>query len=120
MTVRTLFICALILFSAVTALHPRSAFAQDQTTAEESPSSSKPEARETAEESASEPLPAEVLQPGIDIEELELRLAPLTKDQLKRLAEKWLQIVKSKTEGVIETQIAMSRSDGKVEDDARS
>ena len=120
MTVRKLFVCVLILFSVVMEIHPRSAFAQDQTTAEESASSSEPEAQETTEQGASEPLPTEVLQPGIDIEELELRLAPLTKDQLKQLAEEWLQIVKSKTEGVIEAQIAMSRSDGKVEDAARS
>jgi small conductance mechanosensitive channel len=109
----------LIFCGVVTALNSRSSFAQDQTTGQESPSSSEQAARDTTQESAYESLPTEVLQPDIDIEELELRLAPLTKDELERVAKEWLQIVKSKTEGVIEAQIAMSRSDGKVEEAVR-
>ncbi|MGD9378927.1 MAG: hypothetical protein PVG95_12730, partial [Methyloceanibacter sp.] len=119
MTLRTLFVCMLIFCGVVTALNSRSSFAQDQTTGQESPSSSEQAARDTTQESAYESLPTEVLQPDIDIEELELRLAPLTKDELERVAKEWLQIVKSKTEGVIEAQIAMSRSDGKVEEAVR-
>jgi small conductance mechanosensitive channel len=117
-TVRTFFVYVLLLCGTFTALFPQPSFAQEQTR-QEDPSTPEKETPETTEGGTHEALPAEVLQPGIEIDELELRLAPLTKDELKTVAEEWLQIVKSKTQGVIDAQIAMSKSDGKVEDAVR-
>ena len=122
MTYRTWFICALLLCATITALSFQSSFAQEQTmqgTAQEGPSTTADDASAAAEEQTSEVLPAEVLRPNIDIEELEFRLVPLTKNELKLLADQWLQVVKSKTELVMETQIKVLKTDGEVEDAVR-
>jgi small conductance mechanosensitive channel len=57
-------------------------------------------------------LSPEITRPGIDPAELSLRLIPLTKDELRKLTEVWAQLVKSKTEEVIETQISISQREG--------
>ncbi|WP_223423598.1 mechanosensitive ion channel family protein [Tateyamaria pelophila] len=64
-------------------------------------------------------LTQEVLNSEIDPQELELRLIPMTKPELELLAEKWLEIVREKTEEVMSAQIAISRSEGEVESAAR-
>ncbi|MGI9522711.1 MAG: mechanosensitive ion channel family protein [Hyphomicrobiaceae bacterium] len=64
-------------------------------------------------------LPTQLLQPQIGVEELEIRLVPLTGDDLKKLAKEWLKIVKSKTEEVVQAQVAITKTDGAVEDAAR-
>ena len=64
-------------------------------------------------------LTQEVLDSEIDPQELELRLIPMTKPELELLAEKWLEIVRNKTEEVMSAQIAISRTEGEVEDAAR-
>ena len=64
-------------------------------------------------------LTQEILNSGIDAKELELRLIPLTKPELEILAERWLEIVRAKTEEVMSAQIAINRTDGAVEDAAR-
>jgi small conductance mechanosensitive channel len=110
---RMLFVCALLLCGVMTALLPRSSVAQDQATdsaAQEGPSTPGNDASASAEGKADESLPAKVFQPDIDIEELDFRLVPLTKDELKQLAEKWLRIVKSKTEEVMETQLTLAKT----------
>ena len=61
----------------------------------------------------------EVLNSAIDSQELDLRLIPMTKPELELLAEKWLEIVREKTEEVMSAQIAISRTEGAVEDAAR-
>ncbi|AXI46637.1 mechanosensitive ion channel family protein [Sulfitobacter sp. SK012] len=61
----------------------------------------------------------EVLNSEIDPTELELRLIPMTKAELELLAEKWLEIVREKTEEVMSGQIAIHRTEGAVEDAAR-
>ncbi|MEM9044354.1 MAG: mechanosensitive ion channel family protein [Pseudomonadota bacterium] len=88
-----IFILAICLFSI--SLQP--AFAQ--------------EADESAE-AAENALPAEVLNPAIELKELEHRLVPLTKSDLAALAAEWLQIVKAKTEEVMEAQIKILRTEG--------
>ncbi|GAG17924.1 unnamed protein product, partial [marine sediment metagenome] len=108
-----LFVCALLLCGVMTALLPRSSVAQDQATdsaAQEGSSTPGNDASASAEGKADESLPAKVFQPDIDIEELDFRLVPLTKDELKQLAEKWLRIVKSKTEEVMETQLTLAKT----------
>lgn len=64
-------------------------------------------------------LTQEVLNGAIDPSELELRLIPMTKSELERLAEKWLEIVREKTEDVMSAQLAINKTDGKIEDAAR-
>lgn len=64
-------------------------------------------------------LSIEVLNPGIDSRELELRLVPLTKDELAALAEVWFAIVREKTEEVMAAQIAILKTEGDVASAAR-
>ena len=65
-------------------------------------------------------LPSEVLDANIPLDELELRLIPLTKTELEALSEVWLGIVRDATEDVMAAQIAIARTQGDVEDAARS
>ena len=68
-----------------------------------------------AQTEASKPgdnLPVQVTDPQVKLEDLELLTVPLTVDQLKALAAKWLEIVKSKTEQVVNAQIAVSKTNG--------
>jgi small conductance mechanosensitive channel len=58
------------------------------------------------------PLPPEVLHPEISLEELEIRLVPLTRAELAALAVRWQAIVKAKSQEVVAAQIALARSDG--------
>ncbi len=64
-------------------------------------------------------LSKEVLDPEIGTAELELRLVPLTRDELEILAGKWLDIVREKTEQVMAAQIAISKSQDTLEDASR-
>ena len=65
-------------------------------------------------------LPAVVLDPEIDSQELEYRLVPLTKAELAILTKTWLTIVKSKTEEVMAAQIAIYKTNDNIEDAART
>jgi len=58
------------------------------------------------------PLPPEVLHPEISLEELEMRLVPLTRTELAALAREWLLIVKANVEEAMNVQIALAQSDG--------
>ncbi|MEM9763955.1 MAG: hypothetical protein AAF968_15855, partial [Pseudomonadota bacterium] len=64
-------------------------------------------------------LPIEVLDPATATEELELRLVPLTQEELGNLSLAWLEIVRSKTEEVMAAQVAIFRTEGTVEEAAR-
>ena len=64
-------------------------------------------------------LPIELLDPAIATKELELRLVPLTKDELAALAEVWFSIVREKTEEVMAAQIAILKTEGDVANAAR-
>ncbi|WP_211100042.1 mechanosensitive ion channel family protein [Acuticoccus kandeliae] len=64
-------------------------------------------------------LAVEVLDPKISTDELELRLVPLTKAELEKLAQVWLEIVRKKTEEVMAAQVAIMRTEGAVADAAR-
>ncbi|MEL6196631.1 MAG: hypothetical protein AAFT19_02185, partial [Pseudomonadota bacterium] len=64
-------------------------------------------------------LAAELLDPGLETQELELRLVPLTQGELGTLAAAWLEIVRSKTEEVTAVQVAIFRTEGDVAAAAR-
>ena len=64
-------------------------------------------------------LAPELTKPEISSAELDVRLVPLTKVELKQLAEDWAKIVKSKTEEVMEAQVAIAHRGSDVEDAAR-
>jgi small conductance mechanosensitive channel len=64
-------------------------------------------------------LPKELLDPAINMLELEYRLVPLTKGELEKLAGAWLSIVKKKTEEVMAAQIAVSKTENAIEDAVR-
>ncbi|RYH09066.1 mechanosensitive ion channel family protein [Tropicimonas sp. IMCC6043] len=65
--------------------------------------------------------PAGLDDPGIDLEELELRLIPLTADELSALAKRWQEIVQEQTTEVIDATIAARSSDtGPTQEDTDS
>jgi small conductance mechanosensitive channel len=79
-------------------------------------------AQEATGDSADAPaisLAPELTKPGISSAELDVRLVPLTKIELKQLAEDWAKIVKSKTEEVMEAQVAIAHRGSNVADAAR-
>ena len=79
-------------------------------------------AQEATGDSADAPaisLAPELTKPGISSAELDVRLVPLTKVELKQLAEDWAKIVKSKTEEVMEAQVAIAHRGSNVADAAR-
>lgn len=98
---RLVLLCLLLLCSLTILALPQTSYAQDAATKTDVPFSSA------------------LTDPQVKLEDIELRMVPLTMDQLKALAAKWLEIVKSKTEQVVDTQIAVSKSNGTVEDAQR-
>lgn len=116
MSLRLSCLSAIVFCAIANIVIPQTSFAQDQnadTAGQEAPANS------TVADKADAELPAHVTKPEIDIEELEFRLVPMTKGELKLLAEKWLQIVKSKTEEVMEAQVTVANTKGVVEDAVR-
>ncbi|MCB1373329.1 MAG: hypothetical protein KDJ78_04005, partial [Rhodobacteraceae bacterium] len=101
-----------ILLSVLVAVTGAPSHAQDAT---EAPA--EPEAGAPAE--APPALAAHLSDPAIPVEELALRLIPLTSDDLAALSEKWLALAKAKTEEVVEQQVLIANAEGNVEDDAR-
>ncbi len=63
--------------------------------------------------------PASVVDPSMGIDELTLRLAPLSREELGAVAESWFEIVKSKTEEVVEAQLAVANEAGTTAEGAR-
>jgi small conductance mechanosensitive channel len=115
MTSRLLCVWALLLCGFAALIFPQLSFAQDLAvggSVQVAPPS-------TAPDDAGPSLPEKLLRSGIDLDELEFRLVPLTADDLKLLAAEWLQIVKSKTEQVMEAQVTVANSDGATEADMR-
>ncbi len=65
-------------------------------------------------------LPEALFEPDIDPVELDYRMVPLTNDELAILAEKWLAIVKAKTEEVAAAQVAVYKTTDNIEEAARA
>lgn len=57
-------------------------------------------------------LPPETLNPEIDLDELEIRLVPMTRSELAALAARWQGIVKQKSEEIVAAQITVARFNG--------
>ncbi len=108
--------CALLL-CATLILPPQAAFAQEQAAPEASQGEASQDAAPAVD--GAEILPPRLLQPEIGFEELEVRLVPLTKPELKSLAGEWLQVVKSKTKEVMEAQVAVFKTKGVLEEAER-
>ena len=64
-------------------------------------------------------LPDAVTNPAISLDELEIRLVPLTRDELAALAEVWRDIVRTKTTEAMEGQLAVNAAKGAAADAAR-
>ncbi|NNJ75339.1 MAG: mechanosensitive ion channel family protein [Anderseniella sp.] len=73
----------------------------------------------TEPEAAAPSLPPEVLRPAIDVAELELRLLPLTKVELKEAAAVWRDIAKARASAVVEASIKLRASQDDVADSLR-
>jgi len=67
-----------------------------------------------AEQPAGPAFPEGLDAPGIAQEELELRLIPLTVDELGALAEAWLGNVRRQAEAVADLQVEVLRSEGEI------
>ncbi|MEM8596669.1 MAG: mechanosensitive ion channel family protein [Pseudomonadota bacterium] len=65
-------------------------------------------------------LSEELLNPNADPETFELRLIPLTNEELAATAAEWLTIVRAKTEEVIEAQIRVGAAEGAAAEQART
>jgi small conductance mechanosensitive channel len=77
---------------------------------------------DAAESAADDPVdPSSILlDPEIDLTELQHRLVPLTRAELNELASAWLGIVRDKTEEVMAAQIAIDRTEGEIEEQVRT
>jgi small conductance mechanosensitive channel len=73
----------------------------------------------TATRADSSSLPDAVTNPAISLEELEIRLVPLTRDELAALAEVWRDIIKAKATEAMEDQLAVKAAEGAAADAAR-
>ncbi len=70
-------------------------------------------AQDVAPEAEAGPsVPAEILDPAIEIPELTLRLVPLTRDELGEAAAAWRDLVKDATQNVVDAQIAVNTTEG--------
>jgi small conductance mechanosensitive channel len=64
-------------------------------------------------------LPDAVTNPAISLEELEIRLVPLTRDELAALAEVWRDILQKRATEAMEDQLAVRAVEGAAADAAR-
>ncbi|MFD0980300.1 mechanosensitive ion channel family protein [Tropicimonas aquimaris] len=112
---RRFFHLALILVLLCVALPTPRAFSQDVTTdapATVAPTSEAPSAEEEPPaEDAGQAYPAGLEDPEIGLDELAIRLIPLTKSELSALAGAWQQIARERTDAVAGKQIEISASD---------
>ncbi|MDB6178718.1 mechanosensitive ion channel family protein [Paracoccus sp. Z330] len=76
------------------------------------------DAAPTAE--AASDYPAGLVTPDIDLEELEIRLIPLTAGELSALAGAWQEIAREQTEAVADKQIEVRNASGAAADTARN
>lgn len=65
-------------------------------------------------------VPAELVDPAIPELELDHRLVPLTREELARLADAWLALVRVRTEEVMQAEIAIDRTEGEVKEEVRT
>lgn len=110
-----MFLRALAVFSMIALLH-----AVQPAQAQDTAGPAATEETAAAEEEAGPDLSAALLDSGIDVSELELRLIPLTKTELEALSAQWLDIVRKKTEDVMTAQIDVNRAGDAVTDAARN
>ncbi len=87
--------------------------------AAEEPAVEAPAPAVTATRGDSSSLPDAVTNPAISLEELEIRLVPLTRDELAALAEVWRDILKTITTEAMEDQLALKAAEGAAADAAR-
>jgi len=107
------FVLLLTVWTASSAAAPAAEQALDELAVAEVATEAIEEVFETAETEEEGP-PAVLTDPEIDLVELEHRLVPLTRPELKDLATAWLEIVSNKTEEVMAAEIAIDRTEGEV------
>lgn len=94
---RLIFLVMLLLGSFTTLIPPQTSFAQDPAS---TPAQSAPV------------FSSNVTDPQVKLDDLELLMVPMTVEDLKALAAKWLEIVKTKTEQVVDAQISVAKANG--------
>ena len=108
-------LCTLLVFGTQSGpvLAQDTAPSEDAASTEEAaPEAAAPEEEPAPEEEAPPELPAPLTNPNVPVEELALRLIPLTADELNALADEWLGIVKSATQEVTDKQIEIQALEG--------
>lgn len=111
----------LLSFIALALALPASAQPAPAPPAAEAEASAAPAAAaEAAAEKSAPALDPALSDPAIDRDDLELRLIPLTRDDLASLAATWLDIARSKTQEVVEAQLALRRAEGAAADEERT
>ena len=107
---------ALVILTASVGMPSAQVSAQEAT---EEPAVEAPAPAVTATRGDSSSLPDAVTNPAISLEELEIRLVPLTRDELAALAEVWRDILKTITTEAMEDQLALKAAEGAAADAAR-
>ena len=107
---------ALVILTASVGIPSAQVSAQEAT---EGPAVEAPAPAVTATRGGSSSLPDAVTNPAISLEELEIRLVPLTRDELAALAAVWRDIVKTKATEAMEDQLAVNAAEGAAADAAR-
>ena len=107
---------ALVILTASVGIPSAQVSAQEAT---EKPAVEAPAPAVTATRGDSSSLPDAVTNPAISLEELEIRLVPLPRDELAALAEVWRDIVRTKTTEAMEGQLAVNAAKGAAADAAR-
>ncbi|MDW4498840.1 mechanosensitive ion channel [Sulfitobacter sp. D35] len=100
----------LLLLLAMLGLVPVLATAQSDDSGDGAASTEEAAAEEPAAEEGPD-LPANVINPEISPEELELRLIPLTAAELEAAADTWRGIAREQTQAVVDAQIAGTTGD---------
>ena len=84
-------------------------WAQETSADQSAPAKEEVSTEVLAEEDTAPAYPAGLDDPAIELEELQLRLLPLTVDQLGALADAWQGIVAAQTQAVVDETIASSK-----------
>jgi small conductance mechanosensitive channel len=109
---------AALLLLSVMLVHPVAA--QDAAAPSADAATTAPAEAETAPEDSAPPFPAGLDAPDIPVAELELRLIPLTVDELGALAEAWHGVARREAQAVSDLQVEVLRTDGNIPGDLQA
>ncbi|MCW8126373.1 mechanosensitive ion channel family protein [Microbulbifer halophilus] len=92
---------------------------QDDPSSEQKTAESATEQKADAGEKPTPAIPERIVDPSIGIDELTLRLIPLSKDELATAADAWFSLYKDKTQEMMEAQLKLAGASGETVPAAR-